>query len=61
MSLATLRSLLRSLLGRAHMESDVGSELQPQLDTRVDDLSAGGLDRAAAKRRARHEVGGPLR
>jgi predicted permease len=61
MSLATLRSFLRSLLRRARMERDMDSELQFHLDARVDDLVAGGLDRAAARRRARHELGDPLR
>jgi predicted permease len=61
MSLATLRSFLRALLGRGCMEREMNSELQFHLDARVEDLIVSGLDRAAAQVQARRELGDPLR
>jgi predicted permease len=61
MTLATLRSFLRAVLGRARMEHEMDSELLFHLDARVEDLVRGGLDRAAAHAQARRELGDPLR
>ena len=61
MSFGMLRSFLRASIGRAGIERDMDSELQFHLDARADDLVAAGLDRPAATRRARQELGDPLR
>jgi hypothetical protein len=57
MSLVTLRSFFRALLGRARMEREMDSELRFHLGARIEDLIAGGLDRAAAQEQAHREPG----
>jgi len=59
--LAMLRSFLGALLRRRRLERDMDSELRFHLEARADDLVAAGLDRADALRRARRELGDPLR
>jgi predicted permease len=61
MRVARLRSLARALLLRRRLERDMDAELELHLEARADDLVAAGLDRATALRRAREELGDPLR
>jgi predicted permease len=49
------------LLRRREMERDMDSELEFHIEARTDHLVAMGLDRAAASRQARLELGDPLR
>jgi predicted permease len=49
------------LLRRREMEQDMDSELEFHIEARTDHLVAMGLDRAAASRQARLELGDPLR
>jgi predicted permease len=60
-TLAPWRSFARALLRRAEMEHDMDAELQSHVEARADHLVATGLDRAAALRQARLELGDPLR
>ncbi len=54
---ARLRSLLRGLLHRGDVESELDEELRFHLARRADDLARAGLPRAAAERQARLELG----
>jgi predicted permease len=56
---ARLRSFLRSLGRRARFEAELDDELRFHLEARAADLVRGGLDPAAARRRARLELGAP--
>ena len=58
---ASWRSFARALLRRHEMECDMDSELEFHIAARTDHLVAMGLDRAAASRQARRELGDPLR
>jgi len=60
-TLAAWRSFARALLRRREMERDMDSELEFHIEARTDHLVAMGLDRAAASRQARLELGDPLR
>jgi len=55
--LASLRSVLSSLILRRRMESDTEEELRAHVQNRADDLEHSGLTRAEAARRARIEFG----
>src|SRR5947208_9380649 len=55
--LASLRSVLSSLLLRKRLESDTEEELCTHVQNRADDLERSGLTRAEAERRARIEFG----
>ena len=60
-TLASWRSFARALLRRGRMERDMDSELEFHIEARTDHLVTMGLDRAAASRQARRELGDPLR
>ncbi|HEX7798636.1 MAG TPA: ABC transporter permease [Vicinamibacterales bacterium] len=60
-TLAAWRSFVRALLRRREMERDMDAELEFHIEARTDHLVAMGLDRAAASRQARLELGDPLR
>ena len=53
-----LRSWLRSILHRSHLERDMDDELQFHLESYADDLIRTGIPRDEAFRRARREFGG---
>src|SRR5439155_982192 len=55
--LASLRSVLSSLLLRKRLESDTEEELCTHVQNRADDLQRSGLTRTEAERRARIEFG----
>jgi predicted permease len=61
MVFAKVRSFARAVLGRAHMERDMDTELRFHLDARTEDLVASGLDKRAAHEQARRELGDVLR
>jgi predicted permease len=52
-----LRARLQSLFSRSQMESDMAAELRAHLEACVEDLTAGGMPRAEAERRARLDFG----
>jgi len=58
---APWRSFARAVVRRREMEYDMDVELQFHVDARTDHLVTMGLERAAAARRARLELGDPLR
>src|SRR5256714_15381690 len=53
-----LRSWLRAIIGRSHMESEMDAELRFHVETYTEDLARGGVPRQEAMRRARIEFGG---
>ena len=59
--LAYARSLASKFFRRSQVDADVEEELRSHIQHRADDLARSGLDRAAAERRARIELGGPAR
>ena len=58
---ASLCSLVSSLLRRSQSEGDLDEELRAHIANRADDLELSGLPRAEAERRARIEFGGQER
>ena len=55
--LTQLRSLVRSVTGRASLEREMDQEFRSHIALRADDLERRGLSRAAAERAARIEFG----
>src|SRR5260370_11698544 len=55
--LARLRSLARSLFGRARMEQDMADEFRFHFERRVEDLTRAGVSPTEAARQARLEFG----
>src|SRR5438045_9453874 len=53
-----LRSWLRAIIGRSHMESEMDAELRFHVEAYTEDLARGGVPRQEAMRRARIEFGG---
>src|SRR5205823_12694002 len=53
-----LRSWLRAIIGRSHMESEMDAELRFHVEAYTEDLARGGLRRQKAMRRGRVECGG---
>jgi predicted permease len=58
---ARLRSFFTALFRRRRVEREMDQEWQFHLDSRIESLTAGGLSRGEAERRARLEFGDPLR
>jgi hypothetical protein len=58
---AHLRSMARRFLRRAQTEREMDEELQSHVQLCADALERGGLERAAAERRARIEFGSHVR
>jgi putative ABC transport system permease protein len=56
--LASLRSVVSTLLHRSRVEVEMDEELRSHIQNRADDLERSGLPRAEAERRARVEFGG---
>src|SRR5947207_14629265 len=53
-----LRSWLRAIIGRSHMESEMDAELRFHVEAYTEDLVRRGVPREEAMRRARIEFGG---
>ena len=55
-----LKSALRNLFRKGHVESDLEEEIQSYVDAVTEEKIAGGLDPAEARRRALAESGGMM-
>src|SRR5712691_7899456 len=53
-----LRSWLRAIMGRSHLENEMDAELRFHVEAYTEDLVRGGVPRQEAMRRARLEFGG---
>ena len=59
--LSRVRSFVRAIIFRRRLEREIEADLQFHIAERADDLVSRGLTRTEAERRAREELGEPIR